>query len=149
MVIIIFSTDAFARRECSLQTLPSRREEVSSNCDMHQRLVWDYPRWLYTSPLTDSNSVVWSSCEIISRGHSLFRFCWTCRCMPLHHVVTCPMQAPGKFFLDILLSSQPNYGNWPAWWCPTHQSLSLCQMWFLMRSPVWSHHTIWCFRRFY
>ena len=46
--------------------------------------------------------------------------------MPLHHVVTCPMQAPGKFFLDILLSSQINYyRNWPAWWCPTYQSLSI------------------------
>ena len=80
------------------------------------------------NPMTAGTSVVWSRCEMwaFALGHYLFLYCWTYRCMPLHYVVTCPMQAPGKFFLDILLSSQINYyRNWPAWWCPTYQSLSI------------------------
>ena len=57
--------------------------------------------------------------------------------MPLHHVVTCPMQAPGKFFLDILLSTQINYYGTDLLDDVLHINHSaLSQMWFDGKSSV-------------
>ena len=106
----------FHRRLCQARMFPTCLCRGIINCDM----PWGYIELLF------GTSWLRLYGEEQLRGHSLFRFCWTCRCMPLH----VPYRFLESFSRTYLYPHSPITGIDLLGWCPTHQSLSLCQMWF-------------------